>query len=203
MLLRAVCESPDDDTPRLVFADWLQENNEDGRAEFIRLQVKMAQVKDRAQDDWLGWQRLCAREQELREAHDEEWWKELPDGPGYRLGRIFSRGFIETVFVSEWRPFVAHHERILASCPVVSLSVRCSVEFKWQPTMGVLARFQHLLFLGKPEVEEAGLLALIAAPLPRLRSLTLKEPSGDLAFLRRRLRARFGDKLRHGEWLDL
>ena len=27
-LLRAVCENPDDDTPRLVFADWLDENGE-------------------------------------------------------------------------------------------------------------------------------------------------------------------------------
>jgi len=34
-LLRAVCENPDDDTPRLVFTDWLQENGEEERAEFI------------------------------------------------------------------------------------------------------------------------------------------------------------------------
>jgi uncharacterized protein (TIGR02996 family) len=27
-LLRAVCENPDDDTPRLVFADWLEEHGE-------------------------------------------------------------------------------------------------------------------------------------------------------------------------------
>ena len=38
-LLRAVCENPDDDTPRLVFADWLQEHGEGDRAEFIRLQI--------------------------------------------------------------------------------------------------------------------------------------------------------------------
>ena len=40
-LLKAVCENPDDDTPRLVFADWLQENGEEERAEFIRVQIEV------------------------------------------------------------------------------------------------------------------------------------------------------------------
>jgi uncharacterized protein (TIGR02996 family) len=34
-LLRAECANPDDDTPRLVFAEWLQENGEEARAEFM------------------------------------------------------------------------------------------------------------------------------------------------------------------------
>lgn len=41
-LLAAVCADPDDDTLRLVFADWLQENGEGDRAEFIREQVRFA-----------------------------------------------------------------------------------------------------------------------------------------------------------------
>jgi uncharacterized protein (TIGR02996 family) len=32
----------DDDTPRLVYADWLDERGEEARAEFIRLQCRMA-----------------------------------------------------------------------------------------------------------------------------------------------------------------
>ena len=39
---RAIADAPDDDTPRLVFADWLQEHGEDARAEFIRLQCAIA-----------------------------------------------------------------------------------------------------------------------------------------------------------------
>jgi uncharacterized protein (TIGR02996 family) len=35
--LRAIFDAPDDDTPRLVYADFLQENGEEDRAEFIRL----------------------------------------------------------------------------------------------------------------------------------------------------------------------
>jgi len=40
-LVRAVCETPDDDTPRLVYADWLDENDKPERAEFIRKQVEL------------------------------------------------------------------------------------------------------------------------------------------------------------------
>ncbi len=39
-LLAAILQNPDDDTPRLVYADWLQEHDEDRRAEFIRLQCR-------------------------------------------------------------------------------------------------------------------------------------------------------------------
>lgn len=39
---RAICSAPDDDTPRLVFADWLEENGEVERAEFIRVQCEFA-----------------------------------------------------------------------------------------------------------------------------------------------------------------
>lgn len=41
-LLRAICASPDDDTPRLVFADWLDEHEPESawHAELIRLQCR-------------------------------------------------------------------------------------------------------------------------------------------------------------------
>ena len=45
-LLAAVRDNPDDDTPRLVYADWLQEHGGDDRAEFIRLQCAAARLPD-------------------------------------------------------------------------------------------------------------------------------------------------------------
>jgi uncharacterized protein (TIGR02996 family) len=42
--LAAITASPDDDTPRLVYADFLEENNEPDRAAFIRDQVRLAQL---------------------------------------------------------------------------------------------------------------------------------------------------------------
>jgi uncharacterized protein (TIGR02996 family) len=44
-LLRAVFHNPDDDTPRLVFADFLEENNQPDRAALIRLQCEKARHK--------------------------------------------------------------------------------------------------------------------------------------------------------------
>jgi len=41
-LLRDVIDEPDDDAPRLVLADWFEENGEPDRAEFIRLQIGLA-----------------------------------------------------------------------------------------------------------------------------------------------------------------
>ena len=38
-LLAAIIEHPDDDDPRLRYADWLQEQGQEARAEFIRLQI--------------------------------------------------------------------------------------------------------------------------------------------------------------------
>lgn len=43
-LLRAVCAEPGDDTPRLVFADWLDEHDQPERAEFIRVQCELAKL---------------------------------------------------------------------------------------------------------------------------------------------------------------
>ncbi|HEV3384748.1 MAG TPA: TIGR02996 domain-containing protein, partial [Gemmata sp.] len=36
----AICANPDDDTPRLVFADWLDEHGEAKRAAYIRASIE-------------------------------------------------------------------------------------------------------------------------------------------------------------------
>lgn len=48
-LLAAICADPDDDTPRLVFADWLQDQGEVERAEFIRVQCEFTRLDQVAQ----------------------------------------------------------------------------------------------------------------------------------------------------------
>lgn len=40
--LRAIIANPDDDAPRLIFADWLEEHGEGERSEFIRVQCEIA-----------------------------------------------------------------------------------------------------------------------------------------------------------------
>lgn len=44
-LLAAILADPADDTARLVYADWLEENDQPERAEFIRVQVELARLE--------------------------------------------------------------------------------------------------------------------------------------------------------------
>ena len=85
-LLKAVCDHPDDDTPRLVFADWLQENGEEERAEFIRLQIQLHRGRFRPSEE----ARLERRLKKFR-GHTERLKAEFPEAEDIH----FSRGFIE------------------------------------------------------------------------------------------------------------
>src|SRR4051812_4681582 len=91
-LLAAVIAEPDDDTVRLAFADWLAENGDEARAEFIRVQVRLAQLP--------AWDReaklLRFRERLLLIRHGEEWRAQLPKLAGIAWGK-FERGFIAEV----------------------------------------------------------------------------------------------------------
>lgn len=60
-LLRTILERPDDDAPRLVYADWLEENGQQNRAEFIRLQLWSAAMRHNHQArGYGGGDGLCA-----------------------------------------------------------------------------------------------------------------------------------------------
>src|SRR5690242_5076711 len=79
--LQAICESPNDDVPRLVYADWLEENGgPDGadRAEFIRVQVERARLP--ADDPRQA--ALRQREERMAEGHAYGWRVQLPRLPG-------------------------------------------------------------------------------------------------------------------------
>ena len=43
-LYSAILADPDDDTVRLAYADWLDENGQSERAEFIRVQIELARL---------------------------------------------------------------------------------------------------------------------------------------------------------------
>jgi uncharacterized protein (TIGR02996 family) len=86
-LLAAIWEHPHEDTPRLMYADWLQENGQPERAEFIRLQCELA----RLDEDDPGRGPPVAREAELWEAHRDRWLAPLPSAA--RVYGPFERGF--------------------------------------------------------------------------------------------------------------
>lgn len=61
-LLRAIVRHPDDDTPRLVYADWLQENGRTEEGEFLRVQCRLAAAEPGDPE----YAELIEREEELR-----------------------------------------------------------------------------------------------------------------------------------------
>lgn len=72
--LRAICADPADDTVRLAYADWLDENGDPTRAEFIRVQIELSAV---VWDSERG-RELRDRNQTLLRAHQNAWLGELP-----------------------------------------------------------------------------------------------------------------------------
>jgi uncharacterized protein (TIGR02996 family) len=98
-LYAAILESPEDDAPRLVYADWLEEHGDADRAAFIRAQVRLAHFDWRstspAREHYKGERSEFQRqEDDLWRRHEEEWLAELPRN--LRRGQAqFHRGFVE------------------------------------------------------------------------------------------------------------
>ncbi len=89
-LLTAIVANVDDDTPRLVYADWLDENGQPERAEFIRVQIELAHLpKDDPRYD-----SLRAREWKLLQANEQDWLGP-PEPQACEL--VFRRGFVAEV----------------------------------------------------------------------------------------------------------
>jgi uncharacterized protein (TIGR02996 family) len=72
--LRTCLDHPDDDTPRLIYADWLEDHDEQARAELIRVQCELEKLTD---EDPRGVV-LGEREAELLTAHAHSWRAGLP-----------------------------------------------------------------------------------------------------------------------------
>jgi uncharacterized protein (TIGR02996 family) len=87
-LLKDILANPDDDAPRLAYADWLKKNGDPDRAELIRVQCKRAQLEE---DDPAG-ERLMKKEKSLLKKHEQRWKAELPEWA--QVGVRFRRGFV-------------------------------------------------------------------------------------------------------------
>jgi uncharacterized protein (TIGR02996 family) len=95
-LLAAILANPDEDTPRLVFADWLDEDgtgSNAARAEFIRVQCELTRSPERQPYPPAHHARL-SRFMQLFNAHEKEW---LGVVGVPRPRAIFRRGFVEDV----------------------------------------------------------------------------------------------------------
>jgi uncharacterized protein (TIGR02996 family) len=92
--LHDILDHPDDDSPRLIYADWLEEHGRPARADFIRVQCELARLpKDDPRRP-----ELEARERALLKWHEWAWAGSLLRLlSGTVSGWTFHRGFIEGV----------------------------------------------------------------------------------------------------------
>jgi uncharacterized protein (TIGR02996 family) len=154
--MKAIIAEPDDDTPRLVYADWLEDHSQPERAEFIRLQCQLARMP--ANDPRR--RELEEREGQLLDAHGESWRATLPEW--VFLGS-FRRGFLEEV-CADAEGFLAEGANLLATQPVREMHLRGAGLYP-----AALAASPHLgqitkLDLGFTAIWDEGALALAAWP---------------------------------------
>jgi uncharacterized protein (TIGR02996 family) len=96
-LLAAVAASPDDDLPRLVYADWLDENGRSLRAEFIRLQIEIAKKETLPRAVVNVFSHLWKRQQEILDDHRDELLGPLAHISLHEFE--FRRGFLDRIAV--------------------------------------------------------------------------------------------------------
>lgn len=117
-LLRSIAEEGDDNSGRLILADWLEEHGEGPRAEFVRVQCELATpklAKPRRQA-------LRLRERELLDRHRQDWLQAF-DLPMEDVR--FERGLLAGMRLSEWNDgklLDAEHAPRLATLTELDLS---------------------------------------------------------------------------------
>jgi uncharacterized protein (TIGR02996 family) len=106
--LAAIAARPDDDLPRLIFADWLDERGETDRAEFIRLQCSAVRG-----DVYAG-----SRAAKLEACHRREWLADLAEV----YHAEFRRGFAEHLVLPAGT-FLAKGDELRRRTPVRSVAL--------------------------------------------------------------------------------
>jgi uncharacterized protein (TIGR02996 family) len=191
-LLRAICDNPDDDTPRLVFADWLQEQGVEDRAEFIRLQVRFAELLRHGAPDAAG---LARRASALWARHGLAWRAGLPKVRGVTWHDAFYRGFVEHVMVSSDALLVKHAAALFAQ-PIRHLVIRHFEGAAGFAALPGLARLRTLTLANNQGTPEAVHALLRCDSLPESVLLFCHLTLARNSALYNQLRAKFGDRLR-------
>jgi uncharacterized protein (TIGR02996 family) len=140
-LFAAILANPDEDTPRLALADWLEEHGDARYAAFIRKQIELAKVPE--------WDPLRVgtwdRDRDLITGRNYETFRpELPEGLGWPTLETFRRGFPWGVESVGPEPFLANAEQIFAAAPVQSLVICAGDQWRVPVDLSALLASPHL-----------------------------------------------------------
>jgi uncharacterized protein (TIGR02996 family) len=179
-LLSTIVADPDNDRPRMVYADWLEQHGQYDRARLIRVQIELARLPDNTEAP-----AALQNEAEQLEAVCEE---SLPQLDGIRWGG-FDRGLVSSVYADTPAVFCRHAKSIADVGSVHRMVFEKPDDFAGLAEVSVLSRFTELLIWdwGSDELRSArnddpnhrfndDLQAVLAsAHCPRLRRLELVE----------------------------
>jgi uncharacterized protein (TIGR02996 family) len=170
-LLAGILAEPDDAGRRAVYADWLEEHGQQARAEFIRLQCRLADLDEFDPDR----PDLLDREWELLTVYRKRWQPARPSAlAGHLRASAFLRGFFARVSVPA-AALLEHGAEWFGAYPLEELRItdrgRLLDEIVRQPWLGQVTS----LDLSHHDITLAELEALLASPhLGRLRRLLLQ-----------------------------
>jgi uncharacterized protein (TIGR02996 family) len=167
--LRTICASPEDDTVRLVYADWLDEHGDPERAEFIRLQVAQGDRPRLYDADYF-------RAEALLKMNRNRWLAEVPALTGIEWDDVPRRGFVCAVRARAAGALLGHHEQLFAAAPVQVVTLYEAGERELAPVLEIpeLERLTEL-YLARCRVAPDRFHVLANCPrLQRLRTLGIR-----------------------------
>jgi uncharacterized protein (TIGR02996 family) len=123
--LQTIVDAPDDDAPRLIFADWLDEHGDPRRAAFIRAQCRLAKLPEECEERY----RLEAEEAALLAEmtggvldRNHPRWANVPGRWVKDKKPSFERGFVAKLDTTATR-FFAHADRVMQAAPIQHLTL--------------------------------------------------------------------------------
>ncbi|MBP3959683.1 TIGR02996 domain-containing protein [Gemmata sp. G18] len=147
-LVSAICDQPDEDTPRLVFADYLEEHDEAAHAAFIRAQVALARTPP-----WEPFAVRC-KWREPNVLSGRAFRSTLPTLAGVIewAPAPFRRGFgwwLDVIMASEWDARIAP---LFDRAPIGKVTFRVAPLDDWRRVAGSdrLGRLREIAFATSP-----------------------------------------------------
>lgn len=138
--IRAICENPFDDAPRLVFADWLDENGWPARAKMVREQIaggtelsglevgSVGRPRYRnGEDTLLALAAMISMPNYVQPWSDcygfRGWCFPGADDRFHCASVVCRRGMIEEVAFEDWDTFLDNSKIVFASHPITKVTV--------------------------------------------------------------------------------
>lgn len=184
IFLQAVCATPEDDTPRLIFADFLEESGDlsrSARAEFIRLQCEGARLTEDDPRRPALVTRAEALLRKFRRAWNGPLHCRLQAGPlrgqvrsrGLLQGWNYRRGFVAEI-TAHAAAVVRYLDELLALGPLEHVRVRQARTVLDDVLDGVMLADIKELDLSGNELVDGDIPWLILPAVARLRFLDLR-----------------------------